>query len=353
MTLGPNLGRVDDHNNPSLLARKDGRIMTFYSPHSGRALPLNGISNMYHRTTKNPEDITEWGPIHKIPTNTGNNEMGYTYPNPVAIKNGTFVGWRGGNWQPTSSITPDHGDSWTRARTMIRSTGKKRPYVKYAGGPDNSVIMTYNQDNPGTTGTGLYYMQYKPGEGYFKANGKKIASSKSTIPFSKGDMIMSKKRRGRLYTMDVAADKEGNPVTVFTGKPKGKSASVYYSRWDGKHWKTENVVSEGYELYDKTKPRHYGFYPTAGMSLDHEDPSTLYLSRQVDHQMRVEKWDYKKAGAWKHEFVSPPEKSCVRPASVRNDLGGYVVMMCGHYKNWLEFDTDIYMAKPRQAKAEK
>ena len=30
---------VDDHNNPSLVFRPDGRIAVFFSPHSGRVLP--------------------------------------------------------------------------------------------------------------------------------------------------------------------------------------------------------------------------------------------------------------------------------------------------------------------------
>ena len=75
VTLGPNLGRFDDHNNPSLMARKDGRIMAFYSPHSGRALPLNAVSNMYYRTTKKPGDITEWGGIRTTARAGQNREL--------------------------------------------------------------------------------------------------------------------------------------------------------------------------------------------------------------------------------------------------------------------------------------
>ena len=36
------LGR-DDHNNPSLVFRRDGHIMVFFSPHSGHHLPPPGI----------------------------------------------------------------------------------------------------------------------------------------------------------------------------------------------------------------------------------------------------------------------------------------------------------------------
>ncbi len=354
VTLGPNLGRFDDHNNPSLLARKDGRIMVFYSPHSGRALPLNATSHMYYRTSKKPADITEWNPVHKIPTNTGNNKLGFTYPGPVKIENGIFLGFRGGNWQPTFVKSPDHGKSWTKARTIMESPGMKRPYVKSTEGPDGSVYFAYNLDNPGTTGTGLYFIQYRPGKGYFDADGNKIANSNQTMPSTEGDMIMSKNRHGRLYVMDIAADEDGSPVVVFTGKRKGEDASVFYAYRDkkNKHWKIEHIVDEGYELYDNTKPPNYGFYPTAGMSLDHEDPSKVLISRQVKKQMRVEQWQHEAPNEWTHEAISPKEKSCVRPASVRNHTLGNaaVVMMCGKYTDWLHSNTGIYIATPRKQK---
>ena len=37
------LGR-DDHNNPSLIFRRDGHIIVFFSPHSGHHLPPPGTS---------------------------------------------------------------------------------------------------------------------------------------------------------------------------------------------------------------------------------------------------------------------------------------------------------------------
>ena len=39
------LGR-DDHNNPSLVFRRDGHIMVFFSPHSGHHLPPPGIPSV-------------------------------------------------------------------------------------------------------------------------------------------------------------------------------------------------------------------------------------------------------------------------------------------------------------------
>src|SRR3954462_4253532 len=50
---------VDDHNNPSLVFRPDGRIMVFFSPHSGHFLPppSHRPSKMRYRTTRFPYSI--------------------------------------------------------------------------------------------------------------------------------------------------------------------------------------------------------------------------------------------------------------------------------------------------------
>ena len=48
------LGR-DDHNNPSLVFRRDGHLMVFFSPHSGHHLPPPGIpSVMRYRVALHP-----------------------------------------------------------------------------------------------------------------------------------------------------------------------------------------------------------------------------------------------------------------------------------------------------------
>ncbi|HTE68976.1 MAG TPA: BNR-4 repeat-containing protein, partial [Actinomycetes bacterium] len=54
--------QVDDHNNPSILIRPDGRLLVFWSTHAG--------STMWYRRSARPEDITAWEPERVFPTNT-------------------------------------------------------------------------------------------------------------------------------------------------------------------------------------------------------------------------------------------------------------------------------------------
>ena len=44
--------QVDDHDTPSILVRPDGRLMVFWSAHTG--------NRMYYRTSRRPEDVTAW-----------------------------------------------------------------------------------------------------------------------------------------------------------------------------------------------------------------------------------------------------------------------------------------------------
>ena len=55
------LGR-DDHNNPSLVFRRDGHIMVFFSPHSGHRLPPPGIPSVVrYMVSLNPHSINGFG----------------------------------------------------------------------------------------------------------------------------------------------------------------------------------------------------------------------------------------------------------------------------------------------------
>ena len=125
------LGR-DDHNNPSLVFLPDGRIVAFFSPHSGRFLPPAGIpSVMRYRISEHPHSIESWGPVHTVPTNAAG-ELGYTYPNPIQQRGKLWLFWRGGDWNPTFSYTENRID-WVPARELVRSAEGQRPYAKYVG----------------------------------------------------------------------------------------------------------------------------------------------------------------------------------------------------------------------------
>ena len=66
----------DDHANPSIQVRPDGRLVVYYSAHVGPA--------MHYRVSDQPEDVTAWGAPQTVDENTPGG-FGYTYPNPVRL----------------------------------------------------------------------------------------------------------------------------------------------------------------------------------------------------------------------------------------------------------------------------
>lgn len=350
-TLGPRLSDGDDHENPSLLVKSDGRIMAFYSPHSGRLYPKKRKSQLYYRTTLRPADISAWTKYSTIPTNTFDGHLGYTYPNPVPLAGDKiFLTWRGGDWLP--GVATFNGRKWTKARGMIYSPHPRRPYVKTAAGNGNTVLIGYNQDNPRQTRTNTYFMRYVPGMGYFKANGQKIGAPSRRIASQRGDVVAWHGQNGRTWVMDVAEDADGAPVVLFAAGDRHTEMFYYLARYQAGSWTRTRIVGNGFNGRTRIPP-NYHYYPSSGASLDHTDPSVVYLSRAVGKNlaMRVETWRQKTPGnlssGWNVTRNSPLDMHCFRPVGVRYGRVGDVAMMCGAYYSWLNFPSGVYLARPK------
>jgi hypothetical protein len=350
-TLGPRMEVGDDHENPSLLVRPDGRITAYYSPHSGRIYPKNRKSQLYYRTTTKPADISSWSKVKTIPTNTFDGHLGYTYPNPVLMSgNRIFLAWRGGDWLPAMAVLSKN--KWSKARGFIYSPHPRRPYVKTAAGNNGTVLIGYNQDNPRQTPTNTYFARYIPGKGYFKANGQKIVGPGSRIPSQRGDLVAAYKPAGRNWVMDVAETKSGAPVVLYAAGNRFREMVYYIARYEAGRWVRQKIVGGGFNGKSLI-PASYHYYPSAGATLDHTKPSVVYLSRAVgaDLNMRVETWRLKHSGnlasGWDVTRNSPAEFNCYRPVGVRGGRTGDVAMMCGNYFSWLNFQTGVYLATPK------
>lgn len=349
-TVDSRISAGDDHENPALLVRNSGRITAFYSPHSGRIYPKGRKSRLYYRTTRRPADISSWNTKRSVPTNTRGN-LGYTYPNPVALPAGKiFLAWRGGDWLPASALYKR--GRWTRARGMIYSPHPRRPYVKTARDRRSNVLIAYNQDNPRQTRTNTYFIRYKPGRGYFRAGGRKIGGPNARVAAQKGDVVAWNGQNGRTWVMDVADAPDGSPVVLYAAGDRFSEMSYYLARYQAGSWTRTRIVGNGFDGQSKI-PDSYHYYPSSGASLDHTDPDVVYLSRAVgpNLSMRVETWRLRARGnlnsGWSVVRNSPSTLNCFRPVGVRNGHVGDVAMMCGTYFSWLNFPTGIYLSRPR------
>lgn len=337
-----NLG-VDDHNNPSVVFLPDGRVRAFFSPHSGRVLPVGQPSRLYYRTTANPYGIYSWTGTRSIPTNTSGG-LGYTYPNPVQLGNTTYLFWRGGNWFPTFSTSRDDGRNWSRARTLVRGPSGERPYAKYAGDGRDTIHVAYTEGHPSSIRTGIYYLRHRGG-GFYRADGSLVGRmSDLPIAYRRGDRVYNyRSGNGRAWILDVAQDGGGRPVIVYQRREAG---DVYrYARWNGRRWEDHRIAAAGTADSD---------YYTGGATLDHEDPSVVYLSRRIDGTHEVEVRATADGGrTWASEAVTRDSRQGnIRPISPRGLVSGSLILwMRGDYVGWTEYSTSIVAQAKDQARA--
>ena len=249
---------VDDHNDPSLLMLPGGRLEVYYSPHSGRFLPPHGIpSRMYYRTMHRPEDVTSFGGTHVLHTNTSGG-LGYTYPNPVYLSHGkrTWLFWRGGNWFPSFS-TRSHGDGWASARTLIKTTRGRRPYLKVASNGRDTIDFAFSEDNPSNIKTGIYYARYR--KGHFEgASGRRIGGF-GALPLDEheADRVRAANTgHPRAWVHDVASDSGGTPSIVYVSYPSTRDLRYRYAHWDGHRWVDNEIVPAGKPAEGPVRGRH-------------------------------------------------------------------------------------------------
>jgi PKD repeat protein len=323
----------DDHANPSIQVRPDGRLMVFYSRHVGPA--------MYYRISTQPRDVRAWSDPQPMPTNVAGG-FGYTYPNPIRLEDEdrTYLFWRGGNYNPTYSIQDDASDTWSQARNLMLHDGE-RPYVKYASNGDDTIHLAYTNAHPGEFGNvNIYYAQVREGA-IWGAGGNPIAElSDPPISPGQGDQVFNPTVPTWIH--DVAVGPDG-PVIVFASLPSRTEHHYHYAHWDG-GWIVRDITPAGGTFREDGGSPYY----SGGLTLDHEDPSRVYLSRQVgDGLWQVETWDTADEGAtWTSTVISVSGGKNVRPVSPRGMPSPFdddlrVIWMRGAYPSYETYSTSI------------
>ncbi|CAN5476520.1 hypothetical protein BH20ACT17_BH20ACT17_02700 [soil metagenome] len=319
---------VDDHRSPGLLMRRDGRLTVFYMG--------PGRKTMLYRRSSNAEDVRSWGPEHSLPTNTRGNR-GYTYPNPMYLsaERRTYLFWRGAQWWPAFSRHTDKG-RWTPARTLLRISGQ-RPYLKFHSDGVKRIHIAYTEGNAGSFVNSIYYLRYQ-GDAFLRADGTRVVGIRGLpVAPSKGDRVYDARPSGvRAWVWDVAARRDGRPVIVYALFPPGKDCIYMYAEWTGGAWQNHPIVAGGGRI---------GHYYAPGLSLDHENPDVVYLSRKVKGRFVVQRWRTADRGkTWHHRTIPVGEHGGdgLRPITPRGRATERdVLWMQGRYRGYTDYRTDV------------
>jgi hypothetical protein len=339
----------DDHDNPALLFASDGRLMVFFTRHGDP-----GPTFLF--TMKNPEDIGSWNK-QELYLNDMEFYKGFintnTYVNPVMLSeenNRIYLFWRGVDNKPNYSFSDDLGKTWSKGRIFVlpeRIYEMRRPYMKVESNGKDKIMFAFTDGHPNAEKeNSIYFMFYKNGN-LFNARGEKIGvlSEEPVNPRKTSVVYDASITKQKAWIWDIAMDRHENPIIVYVKFPDNLNHIYCYSKWNGRKWKTYDLVNSGGCFpEDKAPEQNY----SGGLVLDHENPDILYLSVKRESNFEIEKWTLINGRKWSTEVITEQSgKDNVRPFAVRNAYEDnplqFLWMQNNHYIHYTDYSSSVKM----------
>ncbi len=328
---------MDDHGSPSILLEPDHRLTVFWSAHSG--------PTMNYRTSTRPLDISSWGPTRHVADDLPG-PRGFTYPNPQLLRdeqNTLYLFWRGGDWSADYATRTAAG-RWSPAHRLIE-VANERPYVKIDSNGTDTIALAFTNGHPRGVVTSIYYATLRDGA-LWTAGGRRIAPiGGRPIAPQQADLVYDAARTGvRSWVWDVAYD-DGRPVIVYATFPSPQRHLYWYAGWTGQRWVSHEIAVGGPTISPHTIEKQY----SGGLALDHNDPSVVFMSRQVSGTFEIERWKTTDRGAaWSYTTLARSRNADdVRPVVPRGRGGGPIGLLWlhGRYRGYRDYRTSIALAK--------
>jgi BNR repeat-containing family member len=323
----------DDHGDPSILVEPDDRLTVFWSAHNG--------SHMYYRTTRRPADIRRWGPVRHVVSHLPG-ILGFTYPNPVLLPdegNKLYLFWRGSDWSQEYATRTANGQ-WRSAHRVIALPGQ-RPYMKVDSDGRDTIGLAFTNGHPREQITSIFYAAYRHGS-LWHANGRWISRlDHAPIAPQQGDLVYNGgATHVASWVWDVAFDRRQRPVIVYATFPSTQNHAYWYAAFDGRRWVSHFLTFAGPTISPTTIEQQY----SAGITLDHSNPSIVYLSKRVGDRFEIERWATPNGGSsWRHEIVVRDGSDNVRPVVPRHPRGTHtgLLWLVGYYGSYTNYRTSV------------
>lgn len=340
---------ANDHAQPAIYRRTDGRYAVAYSRH-------NDTSGSRFIVSTNPGDITSWSSVsfvnsgspatylnlHYLPND--NNGVGRLY---------NFV--RSENFDPNVHISNDEGTTWSYAGKLVtEGSSSQRPYARYASDGEK-IHVSVTEHHPRNLQNSIYHGYMQDGALYntagsivdaniFDANG--VSTTNLTQVFENGTSFGGTVMN-RAWTVDNAIASDGAPVTVFQVRANDSDADhrFIYGKWNGSGWQLNELAKAGSYLYQAENDY------TGLVAIDPNDANRVYISSTVDprddkttdHYEIYEGVTADDGVSWDWSAIT--ENSTmdnIRPIVPEwDDENTAVLWLRGEYTTFIDYDLDV------------
>jgi hypothetical protein len=359
---------ADDHDNPGIWIRPDGRIVCFYSKHSTDSL-------IRFRVSTNPRDITAWGSeVSNAFTNVaGTNGFAYNNPHYLSAESRVYNFSRGAGLQPVISYSTDQGATWQASKVLFAPPASvQRPYIKYVSNGVDRIDFWATNGHPNELAAAegdIFHFYYSATDGLFHKTdgtaGKSLATVMAGTPLDATDATKVHTAateggggNGNGWTWSIEYDATGKPVVTYAVFVAAGDNRYRYARWDGSAWvKSGDMLTGQPSLYDQPYAPAGGdaeMMYSGGIVVDPRDTSQVYLANHASGQYEIERWTSPDGGlSWpsRTAITAGSTTKNFRPYCPRNwSTGAPAVLWCrgvpgapfGGYNAYVDFQTDVY-----------
>ncbi|QDV22915.1 BNR-4 repeat-containing protein [Aureliella helgolandensis] len=354
----------DDHNNPSICIRSDGRYLVAYCEH-------NNGDTVKFRVSTNPHDGSAWGSEYSIePTTQG--VLSYSQLWRLSGEDKIYLFGRHDGADKWYYVTSDDdGETWS-AQVDFIDHGTFQCYPRFwTNGIDRFLIVCTKKENNvnsfianDSAGVALdltgnrpiYALQYSGG-GWKQMDGTALALPLVHTAYGASSIIATDVGSDSRWVGDITQDAEGVVHALYYVYPghDERNHDLYHATYDADTgtWSSVKVMDEGGPIVSHYSPSVS--YPGVAV-FDPLDASQIAVAREVAGIREIEIW--KRTGSsWAklQEITSGSLTHNFRPNFAHGRVAGvepYLFWMgCGRYEGYEDFSLSMLQHPARPANA--